>query len=370
MTSNSKIYVTKPRLPSIEAYTEMLKEIWATKSLTNNGNFHRKLEMRICEYLDHEHVSIQSNGTLALWSAIRALGCSGEIITTPFSFIATSHAIRLNNCDPVFVDIEADGYNLDPNQIERSITEKTSAILAVHCYGHLAQVDKIQKLADKYQLKVIYDAAHAFGVQDQQGSILKYGDMSAVSFHATKVFSTVEGGAIVCKTAEEKKMLDQIKNFGIVGEFNSASVGLNAKMSELHAAFGLLQLDTLDAEINRRSEIAKIYRRELHEINGIGMFKCKDTVSENNSYFPILIQSGAKLSCECIYTAMREESIYARRYFYPLITDQDSYKNVSVDHDLVNAKIRSEQVLCLPIYPDLTDQEVIRVCGLIRKLLQ
>lgn len=365
----SKIFVTRPFLPKKEDFYQMIENIWASNTLTNNGQYHQELESRISDFLQVEHISLQANGTLALWSAIRALGCTGEIITTPFSFIATAHAICLNNCIPKFVDICQDGYNIDPNAIEAAITEKTSAILPVHCYGHPANVELIQKIAQKYNLKVIYDAAHAFGVSDAGGSVLRHGDMSALSFHATKVFSTVEGGAVVCKTREQKLALDQIKNFGITGETDSISVGINAKMSELHAAFGLLQLNTIDECLNERERVAKQYSLELADTTGIEYIRPEFGHRHNYSYFPILITKKSKVSRDEMYQELSKNDIYARRYFYPLITEQSSYKHFKCGEAYPNAKLTSERVLCLPIYPALKKDEVRKICNTIKGIM-
>lgn len=370
MKHKNDIFVARPNLPDFKKYTEMMSRVWETGSLTNNGEYHKKLESALCNYLEHEYISIQANGTLALWSAINALDCTGEIITTPFSFIATANAIKLNNCRPVFVDIKPSCYNIDPDQIERAITEKTSAILPVHCYGHPADTDKIHKLADKYKLKVVFDAAHAFGVTDSNGSILKHGDMSAVSFHATKVFSTIEGGAVICKTEKQKIKLDQLKNFGIVNELNSELIGLNAKMSEMHAAFGLLQLETFSDCLDRRLSISRLYKKCLSSIKHISFYDAKGVIRENNSYFPIIISEKSNLNRDELYNSLKSYGIFSRRYFHPLITEQDSYRDDGNFHKLHHAKKLSNKILCLPIYPDLADQDVIRICTAISEVMK
>lgn len=366
--SDKPIYVTQPYLPPLEEFIPYLEEIWASKTLTNGGPMHRLLEKALCEYLGVEHIALFNNGTIALLTALQTLRVKGEVITTPYSFVATAHSLLWNDIKPVFVDIDPHTFNMDPDKIEAAITPKTSAIMPVCCYGYPCDFESIQKIADKYNLHVIYDAAHAFGVQDASGSILNHGDLSVLSFHATKVFNTFEGGAIVCRDAETKQKIDQLKNFGFVDEVTVVAPGINGKMSEINAAFGLLQLKHIDGVVARRKEIDAIYREGLRNVRGISVPSPEGLVRENYSYFPILVESGYPLSRDDLYQKMRDAEIYGRRYFYPLISDFPMYRGMpsASTENLITASEVAGKVLCLPIYPDLDNKSVNRVIELIR----
>jgi dTDP-4-amino-4,6-dideoxygalactose transaminase len=362
------IYVTQPDLPPLEEFIPYLEQIWKNKVLTNGGPFHQQLEKALCEYLGVEYISLFTNGTIALVTALQALGINGEVITTPYSFVATSHSLLWNGIKPVFVDIDPNTLNIDPAKIEAAITPQTTAIMAVHCYGHPCDVDAIQKIADKYNLKVIYDAAHAFGVECHCGSLLNHGDLSVLSFHATKVFNTFEGGAIVCKDAETKLRIDQLKNFGFVDEVTVVAPGINGKMSEFNSALGLLQLKTLDAAIQKREAIDSTYRSALANINGICCLGDAGETKANFSYFPILVENGYPLSRDELYQKLKNQGIYARRYFYPLISDFPMYRELnSAKYDnLPVASAVAQRVLCLPIYPALNPEDQQRIIESIR----
>jgi dTDP-4-amino-4,6-dideoxygalactose transaminase len=357
------IFVTQPFLPPMEEFMPFLKQIWENKVLTNCGPFHHQLEVALCKYLGVEHISLFTNGTIALVTALQALEIEGEVITTPYSFVATTHSILWNGIKPVFVDIDPRTLNMDPAKIEAAITPRTKAILPVHCYGHPCDADGIQKIADKHGLKVIYDAAHAFGVQDRQGSILKYGDLSVLSFHATKVFNTFEGGAIVSPTAELKIHIDQLKNFGHDGEIRVVAAGINGKMSEFNAAIGLLQLEYIDKAILRRKEIDGAYRRRIAGISGIRCLQDAGEKVANYSYFPILVGPEYPLSRDELYQRLKESGIHPRRYFYPLISEFPMYRDLpsARRESLPTAFQSAEQILCLPIYPEMDLSVVDRV---------
>jgi dTDP-4-amino-4,6-dideoxygalactose transaminase len=324
---------------------------------------HQQLEQALCGYLDVEHIALFNNGTMALLTALQALRVTGEVITTPYSFVATAHSLLWNGIKPVFVDIDPLTLNLDPTKIETAITPQTTAIMPVHCYGNLCDVDAIQKVADKYNLKVIYDAAHAFGVQDSGGSILRHGDLSILSFHATKVFNTFEGGAIICPDAEIKKRIDQLKNFGFVDEVTVVAPGINGKMSEINASFGLLQLEHMDEVLVQRKAIAHSYHLKLKAVKGIHVVGETGQVLSNYSYYPILVKSDYPLSRDGLYQKLKENNIFARRYFYPLISDFPMYSELS-SAEPANLPVSTEvakKVICLPIYPALTDVDLQRV---------
>jgi dTDP-4-amino-4,6-dideoxygalactose transaminase len=362
------IYVTQPNLPPLQELIPLLEEIWANKILTNGGPFHQRLEKELCEYLGVEHISLFTNGTIALVTALQALNIQGEVITTPYSFVATSHSLLWNGIKPVFVDIDPDTLNLDPSKIEEAITPQTTAIMPVHCYGHPCDVEAIKEIADKHQLKVIYDAAHAFGVKDAGGSILRHGDLSVLSFHATKVFNTFEGGAIVSPDAATKLRIDQLKNFGFVDEVTVVEAGINGKMSELNAAIGLLQLKNVDEMIQKRKKIDGFYRKALDQVKGISCLGNAGESIENYSYFPVLVEDDYPINREQLYAKLKEQGVYARRYFYPLITDFPMYSN-SESACVKNLPIATEiakKVLCLPIYPYLEIEDVERVVKLIK----
>ena len=355
------IYVTQPSLPPLDEFIPYLQQIWDSKILTNGGAMHRQLEDALCEYLGVEHIALFNNGTIALLTALKALNITGEVITTPYSFVATSHALLWNGLKPIFVDIDPQTFNIDPAKIERAITAETSAIMPVHCYGNPCNVEAIGRIAGKHGLKVIYDAAHAFGVEDGRGSILRYGDLSVLSFHATKVFNTFEGGAIVCPDAQTKQQINFLKNFGFANETTVVSSGINGKMCEVSAAFGLLQLKQIDACMERNAAIAKFYRESLQNVRGIVTFDTPEGVKRhNNSYFPILIRREYPLDRDGLYERLKEANIYSRRYFYPLISEFSMYRNLpsANSKDLQNAKEISESILCLPIYPGLLDDQI------------
>lgn len=357
----NNITVTSPLLPPLEELTPYLEDIWSRKWLTNNGHYHQLLEKELCDYLKVDYISLFSNGTLALITALQSLELKGEVITTPYSFVATSHAILLNNLKPVFVDIDPNTFNIDPKKIEEAITENTSAILPVHVYGNPCDHDAIQKIADKHGLKVIYDAAHAFGVTKNGLSILNWGDLSILSFHATKAYSTIEGGAIICHTKEMKEKLDRLKNFGYESETEISMLGSNAKMNEVQAAFGLATLKHIDNAISIRNNIANLYRGKINNIKGLTCLSSIEGVSFNDSYFPIFINENEfGMSRDQLYFKLRENNILSRRYFYPLITDFDFYKgNLNIiKHDLSISKTVSDNVICLPIHHTITTEDI------------
>lgn len=367
MNDDQPIYVTQPSLPPLEDFYPYLEQIWENKILTNGGPFHQQLERALCEYLGVDHLALFSNGTLALVTALQALRVSGEVITTPYSFVATAHSLLWNGISPVFVDIDPDTLNLDPAKIEAAITPRTTAIMPVHCYGNPCDIEAIQRIADNYNLKVIYDAAHAFGVQRHDGSVLKHGDLSVLSFHATKVFNTFEGGAIVCPDAKTKTRIDHLKNFGFVDELTVVAPGINGKMSEINAAFGMLQLKSVDRAIARRAEIDRMYREMLAHVPGIRCLADAGQTVANYSYFPILVEPGYALGRDALYDKLKTRGIYARRYFYPLITDFPMYRGMpsAQPGKLPVAASMARQVLCLPIYPNLADEGVRRVVDVI-----
>ena len=349
------IYVTQPYLPPLDEFIPYLRSIWESKVLTNGGPYHQQLEKRLCEYLDVEHVALFTNATIALVTALQSLRVTGEVITTPYSFVATSHSLLWNGIKPVFVDVDPQTLNLDPRRIEAAITPQTTAILPVHCYGHPCDVDAIQKIADSYNLKVIYDAAHAFGVQCHCGSVLKHGDLSVLSFHATKVFNTFEGGAIVCPDAKTKARIDQLKNFGHAGEVTVVAPGINGKMSEFNAALGLLQLKYVDQALARRKVIDAAYRNGLSSVKGIHCLKDAGEIRANYAYFPILVLPSYPLSRDDLNQKLKDIGVHPRRYFYPLISEFPMYRGLPSAHkdNLPTASAAAQQVLCLPIYPDL-----------------
>lgn len=368
MSTQKPIHVTQPYLPPLEEFIPYLQQIWDNHILTNGGPFHQQLEKELCDYLGVKHISLFANATLGLVTALQALRITGEVITTPYSFVATTHSLLWNGIKPVFVDIDPNTLNLDPARIEAAITPQTTAIMPVHCYGRPCDVDAIQKIADIYNLKVIYDSAHAFGVKCHCGSVLNHGDLSVLSFHATKVFNTFEGGAIVCPDANTKQRIDHLKNFGYVDEVTVVASGINAKMSELNAAIGLLQLKHVDAVLARRKEIDIVYRKGLKDVNGIVCLNGDVEESTNYSYFPILVQNGYPLKRDSLYYKLKENNIFARRYFYPLISEFQMYRSMPSAHrkNLPIANRAAEQVLCLPIYPGLNDDDQHRIIELIR----
>jgi dTDP-4-amino-4,6-dideoxygalactose transaminase len=364
---NKPIYVTQPFLPPLEEFIPYLQSIWGSKVITNGGPFHQQLEQALCEYLGVEHIALFTNGTIGLVTALQALRVTGEVITTPYSFVATAHSLLWNGIKPVFVDVHPDTLNLDPSRIEAAITPQTTAIMPVHCYGRPCDVDAIQKIADNYNLKVIYDAAHAFGVRCHCGSVLNHGDLSVLSFHATKVFNTFEGGAIVCPDAKTKNRIDQLKNFGFVDEVTVVAPGINGKMSEINAAFGLLQLKHVDAALQRRAEIAATYRQALAGVPGIRLLSDETQTVSNHAYFPVLVEPDYPLTRDQLYQHLREHQVFSRRYFYPLISDFPMYRSLpsAAPANLPVAVSAASRVLCLPIYPALASTDVDRVIELI-----
>lgn len=359
-----KITVTSPLLPPLDELTPYLEDIWQRKWLTNSGHYHQQLEGELCKYLDVPFISLFSNGTLALITALQSLELTGEVITTPYTFVATAHAIKWNNLTPVFVDIDPATFNIDPAKIEAAITEKTSAILPVHVYGTPCNDSAIDAIAKKHGLKVIYDAAHAFAVKQNNQSVLNYGDLSILSFHATKAYSTIEGGAIVCKTLEQKQRLDQLKNFGFESETQISVCGMNAKLNEVQAAFGLVALNKIDDSIAKRKSIANYYDKAFSTITGIKTLDNHSSLQLNYSYYPILIdQAEFGLSRDELLEKLQANDILARRYFYPLVTQFELYKG---DADSTpNAKSIAEQVLCIPIHNALAEEEQMKIIEVI-----
>lgn len=361
------IYVTQPNMPPLEEFIPYLEQIWGNKWLTNNGPFHVQLEKALCEYLGVRYLSLFSNGTLALMTALQALRVTGEVITTPFSFVATTHALHWNGIKPVFVDIDPHSFTLDPVKLEAAITPQTTAILPVHVYGYPCAVDEIQRIADIYGLKVIYDAAHTFGVELGGNSVLNFGDMSMLSFHATKVFNTFEGGALVCKDEKTKQRIDYLKNFGFADEVTVVAPGINGKMNEIQAAFGLLQLQHVDAALAARKRIHHRYLEALSGIQGLRVHESPENVTSNFSYFPILLDAEFPISRDGLYERLRGQGIFTRRYFYPLISEFSAYRGLpsAKRENLPVATKIAEQVLCLPIYPALSEEEQERIIHMI-----
>ena len=368
MKNRKNLFVTQPLLPPLAEFMPSLERIWSSGILTNQGEFHQQFEQALCDYLGVEHVSLFTNGTIALVTALQALRISGEVITTPYSFVATAHALLWNGISPVFADIDPDTLNLDPDSIEAAITRDTSAIMPVHCYGRPCAVEAIQKIADRHGLKVIYDAAHAFGVRSDGGSVLRHGDLSVLSFHATKVFNTFEGGAIISPNEHLKRHIDHLKNFGITDEVTVVDAGINGKMSEFNAAFGMLQLQHIDRALMRRREIDAVYRDALAGVRGIRCLGVAGEKQANFGYFPILVGKDYPISRDALYDRMRSHGIYARRYFYPLISDFPMYRNLpsAQPGNLPVAAAAAQQILCLPIYPDLDSSDQQRVIDVIR----
>lgn len=366
--SNKNIPVTQPFLPELSEFTPYLEQIWNNRWLTNNGPFHQQLEKALERYLGVEHVSLFNNATIALITALQAMRIQGEVITTPYSFVATSHSIMWNGLKPVFVDIDPTTFNIDPTQIEAAITPYTTAIMPVHCYSNPCDVEAIQSIADNYGLKVIYDAAHAFGVNYKGESLLKWGDLSILSFHATKVFNTFEGGAIISPDAKTKQRIDRLKNFGIVDELTVTASGINGKMSEINAAFGLVQLNHIDKAMSQRKVVDSRYRELLADVKGITLYQHNNNANSNFSYFPILVEPDYLLSRDELYNKLKSNNILSRRYFYPLISNMPMYRGLpsaSVSN-LANANQLSEKVLCLPIFNELTPSEQMYIIDVIK----
>ncbi|GHV44205.1 aminotransferase [Bacteroidia bacterium] len=368
---NTQITVTSPLLPDLQEFIPYLEDIWARKWLTNNGHYHQKLENALAEYLKVPFVSLFTNGTLPLITALQALRISGEVITTPFSFVATTHSLWWNGIKPVFVDIEPNTCNIDAAKIEAAITPKTTAIMPVHVYGYPCDTERIQEIADKYGLKVIYDAAHAFGVEIGGKSILEYGDMSTLSFHATKVYNTIEGGALICRDAETKKRIDYLKNFGFAGETEVVAPGINGKMDEIRAAYGLLNLKQVDNAIDNRKNIAELYRKGLQNVEGISFMADIENVRHNYSYFPIFVDTKKYgITRDELYNKLKENNILGRRYFYPLISTFSTYRGLDSarPENLPVATKIADSVICLPMYAGLSENEVKRVMEIIKNL--
>lgn len=398
--NNNLITVTSPLLPNLDEFNEELKKIWDSKWITNNGSYHKKLEAALAEYLGVPYVSLFTNGTLPLLTALQALRITGEVITTPYSFVATTHSIWWNGCKPVFVDIDPRTGNLDPEKIEAAITPKTTAIMPVHCYGKPCDVRRIKEIADTYGLKVIYDAAHAFALEIPKNeedykrafdetrnalepckpikreeqkveteSILNWGDMSTLSFHATKVYNTIEGGAMIMHTPEIKKRIDDLKNFGIHDEVTVVGPGINSKMDEMRSAYGLLNLRQVDAAMAARQQVAIKYREALRDVEGITFFDDMPGVKHNYSYFPIFIDEKAfGMSRDALYAKMRAANVLGRRYFYPLISEFSTYRGLESANpeNLPNAHKMADSVLCLPMHHELSDNDIQRTIAVIK----
>ena len=358
------ITVTSPLLPNLDEFTDSLKEIWESKWITNNGQFHQKLEAALAEYLKVPYVSLFTNGTLPLLTALQALRITGEVITTPYSFVATTHALWWNGIKPVFVDIDSSTGNIDPQKIEAAITPRTTAILPVHVYGKPCDTEAIQAIADKYGLKVIYDAAHAFGVEVNGESLLKAGDMSTLSFHATKVFNTIEGGAMVMHDEKTKQRIDYLKNFGFANEIEVVGPGINSKMDEIRSAYGLLNLKQVDAAIAARRKVAVVYREALRNVDGISFWDDMPGVRHNYSYFPIFVDAEKYgMTRDELYMKMKDQGVWGRRYFYPLISEFSTYRGLesSRPENLPNAHMMADTVICLPMHHALREEEINRI---------
>ncbi len=368
MVNNELITITRPLLPNIDEFHELLKQIWESKWITNCGSFHQQLEHDLTEYLGVPFISLFTNGTLPLLTALQALRITGEVITTPYSFVATTHCIWWNGCKPVFVDIDSSTGNLDPNKIEAAITPKTTAIMPVHVYGKPCDTKRIQEIADRYGLKVIYDSAHAFGVKVNGDSILKAGEISTLSFHATKVYNTIEGGAMVMHDEAMKKRVDYLKNFGFADEVTVVAPGINSKLDEMRSAYGILNLRQVDAAIKARHHVAIKYREALNSKEGITFFEDVPGVSHNFSYFPIFIDEAKYgMSRDDLYEKMKAANILTRRYFYPLISEFSTYRglesarpeNLPIAHKMANS------VICLPMHHALSEEDIQRTVNCI-----
>ncbi len=366
---SKKIYVTQPSLPDLNEFTTYLNSIWESRQLTNNAKFHNQLEKELSDFLGVKHVSLLTSGTQALLTALKVLNISGDVITTPYSFVATTNVLLWSNINPIFVDVDPVYGNLDPLCIEKSITSKTSAILPVHVYGNPCEVEAINKIANEHQLKVIYDAAHAFGINYKNNSILNWGDLSILSFHATKPFNTMEGGAIISHDRETKQKIDYFKNFGFQGETKVLEYGINSKMNEMQSALGLSQLKHYTKFILKRKNIAAKYDKALQNIPGVRtLANPKEVDNYNHSYYPIFIDKEKYgISRDQLYKKFKEFNIYTRRYFYPLITDFHIYKKLSYSksNNFPKAKQLSEQILCLPMYPDLEEKYIDKIIKII-----
>ncbi|MCG7892991.1 MAG: DegT/DnrJ/EryC1/StrS family aminotransferase [Candidatus Thiodiazotropha taylori] len=366
----SNTYVTQPSLPPLDEFVELLEQIWASKRLTNNGPFHQQFESALAEYLDVPYVSLFCNGMMALQVGLQSLKITGEVITAPYTFPATTHAIYWNHCTPVFCDIDPHTCNIDPEKIESLITPKTTCILPVHVYGMPCRIESIQHIADTYGLKVIYDAAHAFGTKLNGTSLCSFGDLSILSFHATKVFNTFEGGALVIHDEKLKRRVDYLKNFGFANETTVVAPGSNGKMNEMQSALGLLQLKHVDESINKRVQLIELYRQQLHNIPGIRLLEPIDDLMPNGAYCPIFVEQKIYgKSRDQLYQILKDESIYGRRYFYPLISQLPAYRGLaSASPDrLQNAVTAADQVICLPLYGELEAATVERIANIVRE---
>ena len=368
--NEKQITVTAPLLPDLNEFNVLIKEIWDSKWITNNGSFHKQLEKELAEYLKVPYISLFTNGTLPLLTALQALRVTGEVITTPYSFVATTHSIWWNGCKPVFVDIDLATGNIDPDAIEAAITNKTTAIMPVHVYGKPCDVTRIQEIADRYGLKVIYDAAHAFGVEVDGESILNAGDMSTLSFHATKVYNTIEGGALVMHDEETKKRIDYLKNFGFAGETTVIAPGINSKMDEMRSAYGILNLRQVDVAIEARHQVAIKYREALRPVEGITFMDDMPGVKHNYSYFPIFLDADKYgMTRDELYEKMKSHNVLGRRYFYPLISTFSTYRGLpsAAPENLPNAHKMADSVICLPMHHELSGEDINRVLDLIVK---
>ena len=364
----SPITVTSPLLPPLQEFLPYLEDIWDRKWLTNNGFYHQELEKALADYLKVPYVSLFTNGTLPLMVALQALRITGEVITTPYSFVATTHSLWWNGIKPVFVDVDPSTGNIDPDKIEAAITPKTTAIMPVHVYGTPCDTTRIQEIADKYGLKVIYDAAHAFGVEVGGESILSYGDMSTLSFHATKVYNTVEGGALICHDEKTKKRIDYLKNFGFAGETEIVAPGINGKMDEVRSAFGILALKYVDEAIAKRKYVTQLYKEGLKDIPGISFLMEIESVKHNYSYFPIFVDvENYGIARDELYSRLKEQNILARRYFYPLISEFSTYRGLpsSSKENLPVSNKLADQVICLPLHDSLSEEDINRVLNVI-----
>lgn len=370
MEENKLITVTSPLLPDLADFNALLKEIWDSKWITNNGSFHKQLEKELAAYLKVPYISLFTNGTLPLITALQALRITGEVITTPYSFVATTHSLWWNGCKPVFVDIDPATGNIDPDKIEAAITPQTQAIMPVHVYGKPCDTKRIQEIADKYGLKVIYDAAHAFGVEVNGESILNAGDMSTLSFHATKVYNTIEGGALVMQDERTKKRIDYLKNFGFAGEVEVVAPGINSKMDEMRSAYGLLNLKQVDAAIEARHQVAVQYREALRPVEGITFMDDMPGVKHNYSYFPIFVDAEKYgMTRDELYFKMKGQNVLGRRYFYPLISEFTTYRGLpsANPENLPNAHKMADSVICLPMHHELDKEDVERILNTILK---
>lgn len=365
---NNLITVTSPLLPNLDDFNEMLKQIWASKWITNNGSFHKQLEKELAAYLKVPYISLFTNGTLPLITALQALRITGEVITTPYSFVATTHALWWNGIKPVFVDIDPATGNINPDKIEAAITPRTTAIMPVHVYGKPCDTKRIQEIADQYGLKVIYDAAHAFGVEVNGESILNAGDLSTLSFHATKVYNTVEGGAMVMHDEKMKKRIDYLKNFGFANETTVVGPGINSKMDEVRSAYGLLNLKQVDTAIEARHNVAVKYREALRNVEGITFFDDMPGVKHNYSYFPIFVDAKKYgMTRDELYFKMKEQNVLGRRYFYPLISEFSTYRGLesAKPENLPEAHKVADSVICLPMHHALTSNDIDRIINII-----